>query len=298
MNMKLGSFLFVLLFSVLIISQENDQPKEMLLRCDDIGMSHSVNMAAAKLIETNIPFSASVMFTCPWYQEAVDMLKNAHHVAVGIHLTLNAEWKNYRWGPVLGKEAVPSLVDENGFFFPSRSKLYENDPKVEEVAKELRAQIERALNSGLEITYLDYHMGTAVDKPEYRAIVEKLAEEYKLGISRYFEEVDSEMMYDDPIESKTDSLEKYLTHLKSDTLNLFVAHITVDNPEMQAMIDLNPFGPAEMSKHRQAELNGLLSPVFKEGIKKNNIKMLTYKDIVERVGLQNMKSPVDPHGYK
>ncbi len=290
-------FLFVFCFSYLM-AQTNGDKKLMLLRCDDIGMSHSVNLAAAELIKTGIPFSASVMFACPWYQEAVDILKETPHVAVGIHLTLNAEWKNYRWGPVSGKDAVPSLVDEFGFFFPSRAKLYENNPTLEDIEKELRAQIDRAQKSGIEITYLDYHMGTAVDKPEYRKIVEKLAGEYGLAISRYFGEVDSDMMYSDPIESKTDSLQKYMIKLKSDSLNLFVAHIAINNPEMQAMIDLNPFGLEKMGPHRHAELNALLSEVFRESLKRNNVELINYKDLVEKIGLENMKSPLEAHGYK
>ena len=60
-------------------------------------------------------------------------------VSVGIHLVLNSEWKNYRWGPVAGSAAVPSLVDENGLFFPSSEALHQHNPSVAEVEKELRA---------------------------------------------------------------------------------------------------------------------------------------------------------------
>ncbi len=77
--------------------------------------------------------STSVMFACPWYQEAVEILREHPEVGVGIHLTLNAEWKNYRWGPVLGKKAVPSLVDSAGYFYPSRTRLFANNPKTKEI---------------------------------------------------------------------------------------------------------------------------------------------------------------------
>ena len=84
----------------------------LVIRSDDAGMSHSVNTALERLIDTGLPVSISVMFACPWYQETVEMLKRHPNVAVGIHLTLNSEWKNYRWGPVTGRGAVPSLVDD------------------------------------------------------------------------------------------------------------------------------------------------------------------------------------------
>src|SRR3972149_1232551 len=175
-----------------IFSQTSINGKPLLIRCDDIGMSHSVNTAAKELIESGLVFSASIMFPCAWYQEAVDLLKDHPEIVTGIHLTLNSEWKNYRWGPVAGRDRVSSLVDSNGYFFPSRELFFANNPKSEEVEIELRAQIDRAVNSGLQVSYLDYHMGTAVDKPELRKIVEKLAAEYKLGISRYFGEIDLE----------------------------------------------------------------------------------------------------------
>lgn len=119
----------------------------LLIRCDDLGMCHAVNLAAQQLISTGLPFSASVMFVCPWYQEAVQILKSHPEISIGIHLTLNAEWKNYRWGPILGKGTVPSLVDSCGYFFPSRSRFFASYPKIDEVEQELRAQIERGIQS-------------------------------------------------------------------------------------------------------------------------------------------------------
>ena len=91
----------------------------MLFRLDDIGMNHSVNLALEEVAKTGMPFSVSVLFACPWYQEAVEILKKYPQVTVGVHLALNSEWRGYRWGPVLGKGGVPSLVDSVGYFLPS-----------------------------------------------------------------------------------------------------------------------------------------------------------------------------------
>ncbi|MDQ4141382.1 MAG: ChbG/HpnK family deacetylase, partial [Bacteroidota bacterium] len=116
---------------------------DLLIRVDDIGMNHATNMAVQQLAETGMPFSASVMFACPWYQETVEILKKYPNADVGVHLTLTAEWKYYRWGPVTGQTAVPSLVDSLGYFFPTGQGLQKNNFKPEEVEKELTAQIER-----------------------------------------------------------------------------------------------------------------------------------------------------------
>lgn len=283
--------LLLILASVSLSLFPKNDP-QLLLRFDDIGMSHAVNMGIKEIADLDIPFSASIMFACPWYQEGVDILKNQPQVTLGIHLTLNAEWKNFRWGPVAGKDTVPSLVDENGFFFPSRATLYENKPTLIDIETELRAQIERALKSEAKIEYVDYHMGTAVDKPEYRAIVEKLAVEYDLAISRYFGEVDVNMMYDAPVSSKKDTLLATLNNLDSGQYNLFVSHVGKDTPELAAMIDLNPFGPEFMSKHRNAELEAFNSPEFLSTIRKNNIKLLNYSDLIEEHSLKAMESPI------
>ena len=290
------TILLLFYFSNQLYSQQNTISKELLLRCDDMGMSHSVNMAIKEVIELDIPFSTSVMFNCPWYLEAVDILRGKDHVSIDIHLTLNSEWKNYRWGPISGKGTVPSLVDSNGYFFPSRKTFHENNPSLTDVEKELRTQIERALGTGLRIDYMDYHMGTAVDKIEHRKIVERLASEFGLAISRYFGEVDISNLYDDPIETKTDSLIRVFNEIKEEQINLLVCHVGHDTPELRAMIDMNTFGLKEMSKHRNAELKAISSPLFKYLLKDRGIQLINYKDIIKRDGLVKMKRP-EESGY-
>src|SRR5215210_2091599 len=66
---------------------------EVLLRLDDIGMNHSVNLAIEQVAKTGMPISVSVLFACPWYQEAVEILKKYPNVTVGVHLALNSEWR-------------------------------------------------------------------------------------------------------------------------------------------------------------------------------------------------------------
>lgn len=296
MQHTISFFLILVLMGSINFAQPKQSDKKLLIRCDDMGMCHSVNMAVKEIIESGLVFSTSIMFPCAWYQEAVDILKTHPEVTVGIHLTLNAEWKNYRWGPVAGRDKVPSLVDKDGYFFPSRATFFANNPKLKEVEIELRAQIERAIRSGLKISYVDYHMGTAVDKPEMRAIVEKLAKEYKLGISRYFGEIDTPIMYAVPIPEKKDSLVSIVKNLDPNKINLLVCHVGKDNPEMQAMIDMNSFGLPEMSKHRNSELNALLTAKRENIFEKNNVKLIRYQDLIDQIGLDNMRSPVDS-GY-
>ncbi len=269
----------------------NPEQVYLVIRTDDAGMSHSVNMALEKLIATGLPVSVSVMFPTPWYQETVDILKRHPEVAVGIHLTLNSEWKNYRWGPVLGRTAVPSLVDADGYFFPSSEALHQNHPDLKEVEKELRAQIERARGSGLKIDYVDYHMGTAVRYPEFREIAERLAKEYGLGMSQYFGEARHDPQYSAAPAAKTDSLLAMVDRLRP-PFNLVVTHVGIDNAELGALLDMNTDGGLpEMSKNRQGELDAITSQRFRDAIKAHNVQLLTYRQLIAMQGLRSMHRP-------
>ena len=288
--MKYFLLIICFLFSSISFSQtENKIP--ILIRCDDIGMCHSVNMAAEQVLKTGIPVSMSVMVPCPWFSEAVELLKKYPNVSVGIHLTLNSEWKQYRWGPVSGAQAVPSLVDSVGLFFPSRSLLFGNNPKLSEIETELRAQIKKALRAGLKIDYLDYHMGAAMQTLETRMIVEKLAAEYKLGISRYYDEVAVEGWYFATPADKMDSLMLKLKTLQPGGTKLFVIHVGLDSPEMSAMEDANPFGPKEMSKHRNGELNALTSSQFQQLLQDPKYRLINYRMMNAEKGLNAMRRP-------
>ncbi len=270
-------------------------PLSLVIRTDDIGMSHSVNLAMDRLVSTGMPISVSVMFACPWYQEAVEILKQHPNVSVGVHLVLNSEWKNYRWGPVAGSAAVPSLVDENGFFFPSSEALHQHNPSVAEVEKELRAQIDRALRSGVKIDYVDYHMGTATRYPEFREVTERLAQEYGLGMSEYFGEAEDAPQYAAAPAVKIDSLVAMINRLKPPPgVSLVVTHVGIDDAELGALLDMNTDQPlADMSKNRQGELTALTSPRFRAALKARNVVLLTYRDLIAREGLKSMRRPVD-----
>jgi predicted glycoside hydrolase/deacetylase ChbG (UPF0249 family) len=292
MNQNRGvAFALFLAVSLMGSPVASAQPAELLLRCDDIGMCHTVNMAVQRVLERGLPVSVSVMFVCPWYQEAVEILRDHPEAAVGVHLTLNAEWKGYRWGPAAGRTAVPTLVDSVGYFFPSRALFFAHKPDVREVETELRAQIDRAIGSGLRIDYLDYHMGTAVDTPELRALVERLAREYHLGISRYFGETDISGLYSADPAKKPDTLLAMVRSIEPGSLHLLVFHIGLETPEMDALVDLNPFGLKQMSRYREGELRALTSEGFVAALRERGVRLLTYRDLVARVGIDGMKRP-------
>jgi predicted glycoside hydrolase/deacetylase ChbG (UPF0249 family) len=290
--------LSVVIFQTAFAQQTSKLPR-LMLRLDDIGMNHSVNMAMQKMAKTGMPFSASVQFACPWYQEAVEILKKNPQISVGVHLTLTSEWKNYRWGPVSGRTAVPSLVDANGYFPHTTGAFAKSGYKLTEVETELTAQIERALASGLKITYIDPHMGIALSTPALRALTEKLAHKYKLGLSTlsnvvYFGETYKEM-WGEPVATKKSAFLSYVANKLSATRpNLVVIHVALQDPEMNALFDMNSSmmntkeGKPLTSLHRNTELNMMLSPEFKALVNKK-FKLINYTDLVKEKGLEGMK---------
>jgi predicted glycoside hydrolase/deacetylase ChbG (UPF0249 family) len=133
--------------------------KAVIFHVDDAGMSHNSNMGTIKAIEDGVATSTSIMMPCPWVPEMSAYLKEHPQVDAGVHLTLTAEWKKYRWGPVAGKPAVPGLVDSDGYMWHGVLDVA-GHATADEVEMEMRAQIDKALAMGIKPTHLDSHMGT------------------------------------------------------------------------------------------------------------------------------------------
>lgn len=272
-------------------------PREVLLRLDDVGMNHSVNTAIARVAATKLPFSVSVMFACPWYQEAVEILRRNPQIAVGVHLTLNSEWRNYRWGPVLGKAGVPSLVDSAGYFVPSVGEFLARTYDLGEVERELGAQMDRAMASGLTISYVDAHMGMAVATPQLRAVLEKVARKYGVGISLYFGE-SYQSMWGVPIEAKKRELLAYVDSVPPTQTRMIEIHVAERTPEMEVLFDRNAAeqnsaaGLPLVARHRESELSAILSPEFAARVRSGKVRLVTYRDLIARAGgVAAMRAP-------
>jgi chitin disaccharide deacetylase len=155
--------------------------KVLILHVDDVGMSWDSNEGAINAIEKGVATSVSVMMTCPWVPGFLHYLKSHPNTDAGLHLTLTSEWKDYRWGPLKGKPAVPGLVDTEGALWPSVEEVVKH-ASADEVEQEIRAQIERARESGFEPTHLDSHMGTLFATPEFTQRYLKVGIENKIPV--------------------------------------------------------------------------------------------------------------------
>lgn len=300
MSYKAFASVLILIFGLAGANFGQNSPAEpngprLIIRTDDIGFCHGVNMAFKRAAEQGMVSSASVIVTTPWLDEAVEILKQHPEISVGLHLALNSEWKEFKWGPVTPYDKVPSLVDPSGKFYGTRKEFFSHKPKIKEVAKELRAQIDLALKKGLKVSYIDNHMSTAISTKEFQQEMEKIAKEYGIGISRYFGEQEVTNVYAIAPEQKLAQALKNLDTITHGGLYLLVCHIGTDDAEMQAMTDLNLFGPKNMSKHRQAERDVLCDASYKAALQARGIRLVGYKDLVGQI---EMKRPFVSEKYE
>lgn len=140
--------------------------KVLILHIDDVGMSWDSNQGAIRAMEEGVANSLSIMMPCPWVPGFVHYMQEHPEVDAGLHLTLTSEWKDYRWGPLSGRPAVPGLVDPEGALWRSVEQVARN-ATPDEVEMEIREQVSRARAMGFEPTHLDSHMGTLFATPEF-----------------------------------------------------------------------------------------------------------------------------------
>lgn len=138
----------------------------VIFHSDDAGMSHGSNIGTIRAIEEGVCTSASIMMPCGWVPEFVKYVKENPDVDAGLHLTLTSEWDLYRWGPVAGDPAVPGLTDPDGYLWDNVRQVAEN-ATPDEIEREIRAQIDKAIGMGIQPTHIDSHMGTLFARPDF-----------------------------------------------------------------------------------------------------------------------------------
>ncbi len=131
----------------------------LVTRGDDSGSCHSANVATRDAFEQGILRNTSLMVPAPAFEEAAQMFAGLEGLCIGLHATLTAEWDEVKWGPVLPPEKVPTLVDEHGHFYATTKLLHEKGCDPDEMMAEVQAQLELARERGLQLDYVDTHMG-------------------------------------------------------------------------------------------------------------------------------------------
>jgi len=267
--------------------------KLLIVHGDDLGMTHSINAATTKAFATGLVNSGSIMVPCPWLLEIATYSRSNPQADLGLHLTLTSEWKNYRWGPVMPKDKVSSLLDDTGYLYLSESEAASR-ATVAEVESEIRSQIERARKLGIQPTHLDSHMGTLYQNKELFEMFLRVARENKLPV-RLSKDMFGRLSFLPSIMQPTDvaidqivSIDqsvagdgwvKYYTDaLKALTPGVteFVIHLAYDDEEMKAVTVEHPNWGAAW---RQRDFDFFTSETFRSLLAENKIKLITWRDI-------------------
>jgi predicted glycoside hydrolase/deacetylase ChbG (UPF0249 family) len=267
--------------------------KLLIVHADDVGVTHSVNAATIQALERGLVNSASIMVPCPWFPEIADYVKFHPDADFGLHLTVTSERVYYRWGPVASKDRVPSLVDENGYFYHDWAPATRINPKDAEV--ELRAQIDRAYAMGIRPTHLDSHQYRLIDtgKDLFEVFV-RVAHDYKLPffVTRdWFANhsyLESSIGPNDIIIDHTVTIEpsvppaKWAEFYKNALKNLqpgiteFVIHLAFADDEMKAATrERDTWGAA----WRQRDFDFFTSQEFRQLLADQNIKLITWREL-------------------
>lgn len=277
-------FLALCFFCFTQVACTQPAPPRLIVRGDDMGFSHSGNVALLKCFKEGFQTSIEIIVPSPWFPEAVQMLNENPGADVGIHLAITSEWDHVKWRPV---SDCPSLRDADGYFFPMvrpnpnypKRAIMENAWNIADIEKEFRAQIELALKKLPKISHLSSHMGCTGLSAEVKALTKRLATEYKIPVDADPAGVQY-VGYDGPHKTgkeKIASFTRMLDKLEAGKTYIFVDHPGMDDAELRA---IHHIGYPDVAEDRQGVTDLFTSKEVKAEIKKRNILLIGYKDLV------------------
>ncbi len=254
----------------------------LLARVDDMGVSQAVNEACIRTYTDGIARSVEVIVPGPWFPDAVRRLKEHPGFDVGIHLCLTSEWENVKWRPLTH---APSLVDSEGYFFPMTRQradfppgtgFLDARPKLDEVERELRAQIETIKRHLPRTSHMTAHMGTATSSPELRALVERLGGEYGLAVdTQGLKPLRGWSGARKSAAEKEAALVEAIGKLEPGDWML-VEHPGFDVAEMRAM---GHKGYENVAEDRAGVTLALTSPRVKKAVQDRGVRLIGYPDL-------------------
>jgi hopanoid biosynthesis associated protein HpnK len=129
--------------------------KQLIINADDLGLTSGVNRGILRAFQDGIVTSASLLVTGSAFEEAVTLARQNRELDVGLHLTLVEE------RAVLGRQALPTLVDETGRFPRTSGEFFRRAVlgriSWDEVEREVAAQIARFQKAGLRLSHINSH---------------------------------------------------------------------------------------------------------------------------------------------
>ena len=256
----------------------------LITRADDMGYTHTGNLATLECLRNGIIRSAAMLVIAPWFEEAAKLARENLDLCFGVHLGIIGEWRGYRWRPVLPYSEVRTLVDEDGFLWPSPHEFWAHNPDMAELEQEFSAQIALAQKKGVTLSYLDTHYVMPYNE-YFRPLVERLGKKYGLPVSCLLgeHELDDFGIYSLPPEEKEKGLEKVLRGLKPG-VHLLIGHPGLSSLENDALVHTEPAHVQVLGtgRLRAAETLAYTSPRIKRLVGELGIKLMSYAEFCKR----------------
>ena len=269
----------------------------LILNADDFGVCHAENEGTIQFLTEGLGTSCTLMMPCPWSYHGVKFLKAHPDVDFGVHLTIVGEYDYYRWKPLSSRELVPSLVDDAGYFLsPIQKDMLMQRFRIEDVAREFRAQIEEVLSVGLKPTHLDSHWHYHELRDDIFDCAVGLAREYGLAIRAGHREistrkvrelglpvaqtvVDSGRLLDPNGEMHDSSYSdpyRKLLHELPPGLTEWAIHVGTDTPELRTLMPLPSPYMMGTWRGRKADLDFFISQEARDIMKTEGIITLGF----------------------
>ena len=262
------------------------EDKEIILitRADDMGYTHTGNLAILDCLRDGFIKSAAMLVIAPWFEEAAQMARKHPELCFGVHLGVIGEWRGYRWRPVLPWSEVKSLVDDDGFLWQSPPDFWKHNPDMKELEKEFRAQVDLAMKKGVRVDYIDTHYIMPYDA-RFRPVVERIGKDYGVPVSCLLgeQELPDFGIYSPAPEEKENVLAGILENLKPG-VHLLIGHPGYPSLENDALVhfDPNDVKTLGVGKLRAAETLAYSSPRIKQLVAERGIRLMSYKEFCSR----------------
>jgi hypothetical protein len=265
----------------------------LILHADDVGMSHSANMASFEALQKGYVTSASIMVPCPWFSEAAEFARAHPEYDFGLHLTLTSEWQVYRWRPVR-LEGVESLVDAMGYF-PRESGSVRRNAKPDEAEAEVTAQLARASEAGIVFSHLDNHMGAMSQSAALFAVYLKAGQKARVPVlispseakayAAVVAEFGRNLPAPEPLGPRegVNAVDWFRQRFATLPPGLYytVVHLGQDDEELRAIMREDAGG----ARARAADLQTVSDPAFREALERYHIQLVSWKEIARRMTL-------------
>jgi len=274
--------------------------KVVIFHIDDMGFSHASNVASFECLDFGIASCGSILVPVPWFMQVASICRNNPKYDLGVHLTLTCEYDLYRWRALSSVDPNSGLLDSEKCLWRTSEDAIAN-VTVKAAELEMRAQVQMALDNGIDVTHIDTHMGTVMDTkflPSYL----KIAREF--NVPAFLPKVNKEMLVELGLGDTADVIIKMFSQLEAKGVPM-LDHIIIDTggeyPDKmeyycKLFAEIKPglthflFHPAKMSLElegitpdsagwRDQDYKAFTDPSLKECVERNDITIIGYEQI-------------------